>query len=175
MAKTTRIKGEHGWDGPVEIRLPGEVNWRNDCKTLAALIRDSAPIGSGPNAGTLQRDLSLVRAGYKKLPPPRRGFELVVHNSYAKIQDEGGDIPERVPKGYLQTTPDQQYVEGGERAGKALKWTAPDGSVVFAKHAGPFHVEGSHYLRRGLDRWLAARGHGEGFAVAWKRPDEVTA
>ncbi len=162
-----RIRGENGWDGPVEIVLPGTVNWENDAKTLAALIQDSAPVGRG----TLKTDLSLRRAGYSKIRDGRSvtGFQLIVHNSYARVQDEGGDIPERFPKGYELIANDDR-TSLGPRAGKALRWGTP-GAYVFAKSAGPFHIEGQNYLQRGFDRWISARGH-DGLQVMWLEDEQ---
>lgn len=175
------VRGEHGWDGPVEILLPGTVHWTRDAKTLAALIQDSAPVGEGQDGGTLKKDLSLRRAGYKRLPEPRAGFNLLVHNSYALIQDVGGDIPERRPSG--ATNPDasphprpsgitvdtEQGAATGERTVRAMRWGAP-GGYVFARRASGFHLQGQDYLNKGVQRWLHSRGH-LGLELGWKPAD----
>lgn len=165
-----------GWDGPVEIILPGTINWENDAKTFAALVQDTAPMGE---TGELKRDLSLRRATVKRFAKPRRGFSYTVNNSYAQVIDEGsailpgGVIPERRPRGYLAVTDDAQGVDG-ERAGHAMRWVSKSGEVVFAKYAGPFEIEAQHYIERGFDRWMKARGHeGVGAGVGWaNRPGD---
>ena len=165
-ARLSSHDAPHGWDGPVAVRWPGEgPEWEQDAKTLAALIADSAPV----NTGTLKKDLSLRRGKYKRLPKPQKGFEMTFYNSYASVQDAGVAVPERFPKGYLLTTDDQQGVLG-PRAGKALRFRAGGtGEYVFAKRCGPFHITGSHYVRRGFDRWVKARGH-TGVRLSWVPP-----
>jgi len=154
-----------GWDGPVEVILPGTVNWANDSKTLAALIQDSAPIGKGPDGGgQLKTDLSLRRGGYKRLPQPQIGFEALIHNSYAFIQDQGGDVPERRPKGWVEASADGQQTLG-DRAGQAMGWGGPRGGphFHFAKRCKPFTIRGQNYIERGFDRWIQSRGHSATF------------
>jgi hypothetical protein len=168
VAKLGSHDAPNGWDGPVAIRMPGEgPAWENDAKTLAALIAFCAPI----NKGTLKKDLSLRRGKYKRIPKPGKGFEMTFYNAYASIQDEGGHVPARFPQGYLQTTPDDQGVEG-HRAGKALRFRAGGtGEYVFAKRAGPFDVPATHFVQRGFDRWIGSRGHaGQGIHLEWVPP-----
>jgi hypothetical protein len=167
-------RGAYGWDGPVEIVPPGTVDWKNDAKTLAALIQDSAPVKSGQ----LKTDLSLRRAGYSKIRRGKNvaGFQLVVHNAYAEIQDLGGPVPDRAPTGgpnpaiprgeglTADVAGDRRSVMG-TRTIKVLHWTK-GGQSIFATKARGFDLPGQQYLQRGVDRWLAARGH-TGLSVAW--------
>ena len=174
MAKTPRVRGQHGWDGPVVIRLPGEVDWRNDAKTLAALIQDSVP--APWKGGTLHKDLSLRRASYSKTA---RGFQFVVHNSYAQIQDEGGDIPDRYPTGMANYAARRsagitREVEGDEVVGsrviRAMRWVGAGGEIVYRRFAKGFHITGKNFVAKGFSRWVGARGHGEqGLQVGWAR------
>jgi len=163
---TARHNQGLGWDGPVEVILPGTVKWYRDAKTLAALIQDTEPVGK---SGQLKRDLSLRRGGYKRLPKPRVGFMAKINNAAAYPQDQGADIPERRPQGYLLTNKKGDRILG-ERAGRAMAWGGPRGGphTMFAKKAGPFRLRGQNYIERGFDRWIKARGHRDaGIEIDW--------
>lgn len=178
-----RVHGQHGWDGSVEIVLPGSVDWERDAKTLAALIQDSAPVGKPKYRGggkgdplqtiepeILKRDLSLRRGGYKRLVKPQRGFRLEVRNSYALAQDQGAEIPEARPQGYELVDYDGETLLG-RRAGKRLRSGSP-GSFRFFTYRKAFKLRGQNYIEKGFDRWVKARGH-EGLTLRFLRPGET--
>lgn len=168
-------RGRHGWDGPVEIITPGSVKAENDMVTLVALIQDSAP----DKSGTLKRDLSLRRGNWKLLKKPRRGFRGIIRNSYAYIQDQGGTIPERYPRGsilhddfgVISDTVIGNVPQSQER--KAMGWGGPVGGPhqTFAKKAAAAEIPAQDYVNKGFRRWMKARGH-DGPTVAWVESEE---
>lgn len=162
--------GSFGWDGPVKV-----VPWFSDFKALAASFQAAAPVGkAGKKRSLTLRGALGLASKYSQYRRFKAGgqdaVELTVQVSYAKIQDQGGDVPERFPRGYLAVANDAETVEG-HRAGHALRWESPgDGGYVFAKRAGPFHLEGQHYIQKGFDLWITGRvfRSAEGLETPWE-------
>ena len=164
----TRGKGKTpykviGWDGPVEIVLPGQgPDWMHDAKTLCALIQDSMPPhyktgGKTREKGSprhLRTAFSLVHANVKRLPKPRAGFSMRIESPYAAIRNYGGTIPERFAK------PGGVMVFQGIAGVRSMGMTAFHGKgKVFTTKAKGFSITGLHFIEKGFERWIKARGH----------------
>jgi len=79
-----------------------------------------------------------------RLTADKKGIHINSDHPAAKIQNDGGDVPERVAK----------------RA-KAMHWMS-GGEHVFAKRAKGFTLPGKKYVQKALERWT-----GTGINVEW--------
>jgi hypothetical protein len=172
-----------GWDGPVEIpAAKRESTWRQYGPRLAHKIQDALP--AAWHHGQLWHDLSLGGPGDKGKYKTIRGeggksigWEWTIRNPYARIQDEGGDIPIR-PKGGMAHW-------NGETGREILN--VKDDQVVSStfihymtffskkynhwfslKTAAGFTLAGVHYISKGFNTWLD-----EMHSLGKIRPDEV--
>ncbi len=164
-------KGAGGWDGPVEILLPGDARRdhpENDLWTLLALMRDSLPAN--------WHELRLALTPHSRNAPTLQripgGWLIIVHNVYALAQDLGAQIPERWPTGSGHSRGPVSTVDEVLRRGSpamdvthVLHFLDKGGNDVFTGHAKGFELHGIHYIQTGFDRWLADRGHGNELAI----------
>jgi len=155
-----------GWDGPVEIVLPGTgPDWMHDPIDLCALIQDSMPSyyktgGKSRAKGSprhLRTAFSLRHANVKRLPKPRAGFSMEIMSSYAAIRNYGGNIPERHakpghPMSFMGT--EREPWRFGRPA------TRHHGiGRVYTMTAKGYPITGLHFIEKGFTRWIKARGH----------------
>lgn len=169
-------RGAGGWDGPVEILLPGDRrygNYKHDYFTLAALIADSMPGHWQKGPDHLKTAASAAHKSGHAIPG---GFEMTIDHPGAALQEFGGDVAERWAGAYPNPgvkqprTLQQQYhsAGGGAAAGRYMQvmhWV--EGGVDhYARHAAGFTVQAVGFVVKGFDRWVNARGH-EGLEIGW--------
>lgn len=169
-------RGAGGWDGPVEVLLPGDRrygNWKHDYFTLAALIADSMPAHWQKGEGKLKTAASAAHKSGHKI---EGGFAMTIDHPGAAMQEFGGTVPERRAGMYpnpgvrqprdLQTS--YSDAGGGAAAGRYMSVMKMmiGGVAVYATHAAAFTIAPVGYVVKGFDRWVSARGH-TGLQVGW--------
>lgn len=126
------------WDGPL-TPLKFKMNLPELMSAIQAEM-DRSFLGKGH--GDLRREagkLSNYRFG-------KDFVEITLPLPYARIQEEGGWIPDRRPK-----------------VAQAMHFF-DKGNEVFTKFASGFHILPNEYLKGGVHRWL---GNRKGVKVEW--------
>lgn len=127
-----------GWNKPLDIDLRMHLP-----EIAGALLEGYDASGIGKRSGELRRALSLPSGNYRATRT-KRG-DIVRWSTtlpYARIQDIGGNVPERRP-----------------RRAKAMRWADSSGELIFAKRTRGFHLPGFGFLSRhgvaAIDRRLS--------------------